>query len=276
MDKPDLLWINLTVSLKEAELPVGFQDYFDIRCCANTLDLDTTVQRRPPQVLCFDFDYPDRAGLRLLLDTKRTHPSLPIIMLTLQHSEVLAIWAFRSKVWDYLVKPVPRSETDRCLSTFLAMKRHGRTQRQRVPAIHRYRLPEEISARQREPNSMLGPAIYYVEKYYRSKFRIEDVAQVCGMSPFRFSRAFKDSFDKTFRDYVVDYRLQEACRLLENPGTTVTDVAYAVGFNDPSYFARVFKQRIGMPPSMMIGQKMSRAKATETDSSDLKFPHIVS
>ena len=79
MDKPDLLWINLTVSLKEAELPVGFQDYFDIRCCANTLDLDTTVNRRPPQVLCFDFDYPDRAGLRLLLDTKRTHPSLPIL-----------------------------------------------------------------------------------------------------------------------------------------------------------------------------------------------------
>lgn len=276
MDKPDLLWINLTVSLKEAELPVGFQDYFDIRCCANTLDLDTAIHRRPPQVLCFDFDYPDRAGLRLLLDTKRTHPSLPIIMLTLQHSEVLAIWAFRSKVWDYLVKPVPRSETDRCLSTFLAMKRHGRSQRQRVPAIHHYRLPEEISARHRDPDSMLGPAIYYVEKYYRSKFRIENVAQACGMSPFRFSRAFKDSFDKTFRDYVVDYRLQEACRLLENPNTTVTDVAYAVGFNDPSYFARVFKQRIGTPPSMMIGQKMSRAKATETDSSDLKFPHIVS
>ncbi len=276
MDKPDLLWINLTVSLKEAELPVGFQDYFDIRCCANTLDLDTTIHRRPPQVLCFDFDYPDRAGLRLLLDTKRTHPSLPIIMLTLQHSEVLAIWAFRSKVWDYLVKPVPRSETDRCLSTFLTMKRHGRTQRQRVPAIHRYRLPEEVSIRKREPESMLGPAIYYVEKYYRSKFRIENVAQVCGMSPFRFSRAFKDSFGKTFRDYVVDYRLQEACRLLENPGTTVTDVAYAVGFNDPSYFARVFKQRIGTPPSMMIGQKMSRAKATETGTPDLKVPHIVS
>ena len=276
MSKPDLLWVNLTVSVKEAELPPGFSEYFDIRSCADTFDLDTTVCRCPPQAFCFDFDYPDRAGLRLLLDTKRTHPSLPILMLTLQHSEALAIWAFRSKVWDYLVKPIPRSETDRCLQTLLAMKRQGRTQRHRVPAIQHHRLPEEVSVRLRVADTTLAPAIYYVEKYYRSKLRIEDVAQACRMSPFRFSRAFKGSFGKTFRDYVVDYRLKEACRLLENPGTTVTDVTYAVGFNDPSYFARVFKQRIGASPSMMIGQKMLRAGLTETDSSDLEFPHIVS
>ena len=276
MGKPDLLWVDLTLSLKEAELPLGFQDYFNIRCCANPFDLDSVVVTRPPQVICFDFDYPDQAGLRLLLDTKRTHPSLPILMLTLQHSEALAIWAFRSKVWDYLVKPVPRYETDRCLRTLLAMKRHGLTQQHRVPAMQRHRLPEEVSVRQRQTDPTLAPAVYYVEKYYRAKLLIEDVAQVCGMSPFRFSRAFKESFGRTFRDYIVDYRLREACRLLENPRATVTDVAYAVGFNDPSYFARVFKQRVGEPPSMVIGQKSSPDKRAETDSADFEFPHSVS
>ncbi|TDJ30309.1 MAG: response regulator transcription factor [Gammaproteobacteria bacterium] len=276
MDKPDLLWVNLTVSLKEAELPAGFREYFNIRSCADTFDLDRIIVGRPPQLLCFDFDYPDRAGLRLLLDVKSTHPSLPIIMLTLQHSEALAIWAFRSKVWDYLVKPVPRHETDRCLRTLLSAMSYSRNQRRRVPAIQQDGLPDEVSIRQRPADTMLSPAIYYVEKYYRSKFRIEDVAKVCGMSPFRFSRAFKESIGKTFRDYTIDYRLKEACRLLENPGTTVTDVSYAVGFNDPSYFARVFKQRIGMPPSMMIGQTKSRAKRAETESADLELSHIVS
>ncbi len=276
MEKPDLLWVNLTVSLKEAELPVGFREYFNIRCCADTFDLDTIILHRPPQALCFDFDYPDRAGLRLLLDIKSTHPSLPIIMLTLQHSEALAIWAFRSKVWDYLVKPIPRHETDRCLRTLLAVKGYSRTQRRRVPAIQQGKLPEEVSMRHRPADAMLSPAIYYVEKYYRSKFRIEDVAKVCGMSPFRFSRVFKESIGKTFRDYTIDYRLKEACRLLENPGTTVTDVTYAVGFNDPSYFARVFKQRLGVPPSMMIGQKMSRAKRAATDSADIDLSQLIS
>ena len=276
MSKPDLLWIDLTLSLKEAELPLGFQDYFYIRPCADAFDLDSIIVTRPPQVICFDFDYPDRAGLRLLLDTKRTHSSLPILMLTMQHSEALAIWAFRSKVWDYLVKPVPRSETDRCLRTLLTMKRHGLTQQHRVPAIQHHNLPEEVSMRQKQADPTLAPAIYYIERYYRAKLLIEDVAQVCGMSPFRFSRAFKDSFGRTFRDYIVDYRLKEACRLLENPGTTVTDVAYAVGFNDPSYFARVFKQRVGTPPSMMIGQKSSPEGLAATESADLEFPHSVS
>jgi AraC-like DNA-binding protein len=75
------------------------------------------------------------------------------------------------------------------------------------------------------------------------------------MSPFRFSREFKKTFGKTFRDYLIDYRLKEACRLLENPAATITDVTYAVGFNDPSYFSRVFKQRFGVTPSLMVGTK---------------------
>ena len=273
MAKPDLLWVDLTLSLKEAELPPGFQDYFRIRSCAATFDLDSIVRHRPPKVLCFDFDYPDRAGLGLLLDTKRSHPSVPIIMMTLQHSEALAIWAFRSKVWDYLVKPVPRFETDRCLSTILSEERNGRNQRARVPAIHRHRLPAEISVRQIQPDQKLAPAVYYIEQFYRAKIRVEDVALSCDMSPFRFSRAFKSSFGKTFRDYLVDYRLKEARRLLENPAVSITDVTYAVGFNDPSYFARVFKQRFGTPPSMLIGVKRA---SSQMDLADLGYPNISS
>ena len=276
MSKPDLLWIDMTSSVKEAELPPGFGDYFNIRSCENTLDLDAAVEHCPPQVLCFDFDYPDRAGLRLMLETKRRHQSLPILMLTMQHSEALAIWAFRSKVWDYLVKPIPRSEIDRCLQTLLAMKRQSRNQQHRAPAGRFHGFPEEVAVRLTVAEPTLAPAIYYIEKHYHSKLTIEEVSRVCGMSPFRFSRAFKESFGKLFREYIVDYRLTEACRLLENPGTTVTDVAYAVGFNDPSYFARIFKQRIGTPPSMVIGQKNVRADTAETDSSDLELPHIIS
>ena len=72
---------------------------------------------------------------------------------------------------------------------------------------------------------------------------------MCSMSPFVFSRKFKDVFGISFRDYVVRYRLRAACGLLKNPGSSVTDVAFAVGFNDVSYFSRMFKRHFGMPPS---------------------------
>ena len=45
------------------------------------------------------------------------------------------------------------------------------------------------------------------------------------------------------------FRILESCRLLQDPNSNVTDVAYAVGFNDASYFSRTFRRYIGMTPS---------------------------
>ena len=61
----------------------------------------------------------------------------------------------------------------------------------------------------------------------------------------------------SFRAYVVRYRLKETCRLLGNPGATVSDVAFAVGFNDHPYFARTFKRHFGVCPSSLIGKEDS-------------------
>ncbi len=66
-----------------------------------------------PRVLCFDFNYPDRERLAMMQAVKRTHPSLPLLMLTIEHSEALAVWAFRVPVWNYLAKPVAVSEWKR-------------------------------------------------------------------------------------------------------------------------------------------------------------------
>jgi AraC-like DNA-binding protein len=75
------------------------------------------------------------------------------------------------------------------------------------------------------------------------------VAKACGMSTFRFSRAFHEGFGLTFQDYVLRYRILEACRLLRNPDSNITQVAYSVGFNDASYFSRSFRRFIGTSPS---------------------------
>lgn len=272
MDKPELLWVNLTVSLRAAEFPTGFREFFDIRSCPDPYMLNDLIEDYSPLAIGFDFDYPDRTGLQLLRATKRKYPSLPMLMLTLQHSEALAIWAFRSKVWDYLVKPIPRREVERCSRSLLEIKQIGNKQRTRTPALRGMGLPEEVTNRSKSGDSALAPAVYFIEKNYRSKIRNEEVAKVCGMSPFRFSRAFKEIFGVTFRDYLLDFRLKEACRLLENPTIAVTDVAYAVGFNDASYFARVFKQRLGRPPSTMVGLKNLQENLFEGGDLDIDLP----
>jgi len=182
---------------------------------------------------------------------------LPIVMLTTQHSEALAVWAFRSKVWDYLVKPVSKRDVQRCMVSLSRALAERNEQAPRKSAGQADKIPDEIAFVPKADDHTLAPALRFVEKNFRSAIKSESVAASCNLSPFRFSRLFKETFGVTFRDYLINFRLREAYRLFENPRVTVADVAFAVGFNDPSYFARVFKQRLGAAPSSLIGHAHS-------------------
>lgn len=249
------LWIDLTVAVKEGEAPPEFRARCDIdHVCDIERVEDAIAQRKDTtDLVCFEFDYPDRTGLRLLRSTKARHPSLPIVMLTVQHSEALAIWAFRSKVWDYLVKPVAKHDAERCLFGLSRALAQRNSQAPRHATTQPDKIPDEVTYLPSSDQQSLAPAIYYIEKNYRSPIRSEAVAARCDLSPFRFSRLFKEIYGITFRDYLINYRLREAYRLLANPKVVVADVAFAAGFNDPSYFARIFKQRVGVAPSLLIG-----------------------
>jgi AraC family L-rhamnose operon transcriptional activator RhaR len=68
------------------------------------------------------------------------------------------------------------------------------------------------------------------------------------MSRFSFSRLFRKTFGVNCRDYVMRLRIETACTLLEVPGASIADVAATAGFTDASYFARMFRNRMGMSP----------------------------
>ena len=255
MQKLRTYWVDLTVAVKEGEPPAELRRWCDIVYCSDLERIDDLLLEGAPEIdlICFDFDYPDRAGLRLLRSTKIAYPSLPCIMLTVQHSEALAIWAFRNKVFDYLVKPVSTYDAARCEAGLTRALEQRRTQTPRKAAVHPDRIPDEVAYLPKPDEHTLAPAIQYIEKNFRACVRSEAIAAICDLTPFRFSRLFKETFGLTFRDYLINFRLREAYRLLANPRVNVADIAFAVGFNDPSYFARIFRQRMGVAPSSLIG-----------------------
>jgi AraC-like DNA-binding protein len=249
MRKPVLLWVDLTISSRHAELPAVFAEPCDIRICSQPDDLFNQIEKGGINGVCFDMDYPDRRGLELLGKTKSSFPSLPVLFITLQHSEALAVWAFRSRVLDYLVKPVSRTDFQRALEALRRMSDIGPSQRGRTPLNLAAPIPPDIPRTPRPDNVALMPSIYFVKQRFREKIRCEEVAASCGMGTFRFSRAFHETFGLTFQDYLLRYRILQACRLLRHPEGNVTKVAYSVGFNDASYFSRAFRRFIGTSPS---------------------------
>ena len=245
-------WVDLTLSTGVSELPDQLVDACDVIPLAGFDELRKRLDRRSPDVVLFDFDYPSRSALSDVAATKREYPSVPMVLMSVQHSEALAVWTFRSKLLDYLIKPVPRHEVENCI-VMLTEARDARRSQVSRESTRPQPIPVDVASSTSDQQLTMRPAISYVESHYHSEVRNEIVAELCGMNQFRFSRQFKQTYGIGFHEFVVRYRLREARRMLANPGSSITQICYAAGFNDPSYFTRVFKKYFGGNPSEFLG-----------------------
>jgi len=247
---PALLWIDLR--LHRAQYPVATR--LAIQCVVHRVtgaaEIPAAIHRHAPRVLCFDYDHPDLFGLKVLRRTRSRYPGLPVLMLTEYHSESLAVWALRSRVWDYLVKPVTDDDLlSRIgpLTQLFSTTNPDGTRRNVMPPS-----PIPIEARfcgHLSGQSDIHAAIAYVETHFHEKVTLSDIACLCGMSATQFSRVFKRQQGQTFREFLLQYRIHKSFDLLKDHHVAVTDVALSVGFNDPSYFARMFQRYTGVKPS---------------------------
>ena len=94
----------------------------------------------------------------------------------------------------------------------------------------------------------LKTVLQLIEAEYATPLRIEDAAEACGCSQSHFMRWFKKMTGQGFTAYLNDHRLNLAAELLRITDATVLDIAGRVGFDNLSYFNRLFKRRYGMPP----------------------------
>ena len=84
------------------------------------------------------------------------------------------------------------------------------------------------------------------------------VSEVFGISPGHLSRIFKEGTGTSFSEFVASERLNRAALLLESDvRSTVTEIAHAVGYDNQSYFSRLFRQRFGMTPGVYRKNKLS-------------------
>ena len=239
-----VLWVDMTLNGCCPELQQSFARHCEVRRTGGP-----TASHTQPHLICLEYDYPDRDGLKFLQEMKRRYPSIPILMVTLQHSEALAVWAFRARVWDYLVKPCAPAEIDRvcaALGELLELKAQGPM---RKPLKSAALLPTEVRFIPDGERQDVQAALEYIHTHFSEKISEATVAALCGMNRFQFSRVFSKTQGITFNDYLIGYRIREACRLFQNPKISVTDAALMVGFSDVSHFGRMFKRHCGVLPS---------------------------
>jgi len=242
------LWVNLT-SEAHIALADNVANAFDVQCVREPAQIPAAIERHAPQFLCFEFDEPDTPGINALAATRHAHPGLPVVMITACHSEPVALWALRIRVWDLLVKPLLIGELRRCIATLVELTR----QRRPGPAreiLFPHQSAQALSALHRPAGQgRTQPAVSHVAAHFNGPIALEEAAALCRLGPTQFCRVFRQEHGVSFGQHLVSYRLDQACERLSRPGALVKEVAYSVGFNDLSYFTRAFKRQLGVCPS---------------------------
>ncbi|MCM1283824.1 MAG: AraC family transcriptional regulator [Muribaculaceae bacterium] len=105
------------------------------------------------------------------------------------------------------------------------------------------------SSANRKALDKMKVVLKYIENNYMNKIAIADVAASVDFSDSHFMRYFKDTMGTSFIEYLKDYRLTMASRLLTASDSAILDIAAEVGFDNLSYFNRAFKAKYNMTPS---------------------------
>jgi AraC-like DNA-binding protein len=243
-----ILWISCCDGRSGAELLEECRRLCAVTKCGPNRALKA-LAGEPRVAAVFEFDDPEPTHLQLLQSVKRRYPSVPIVMITEAHSEDLAVWAFRARVWNYLVKPVPLRELKVNLSQLikLAARRRGSGAR----SIERPAAMLPTAQSPADPCSeaaMMRRAAEYIHLNFMSRLSVDALARECNMNRFTFSRLFRRTYGCSYRDYVMRLRIDRACKVLSGPNVSVTEAAGNSGFVDSSYFARVFRRHTGKTP----------------------------
>lgn len=248
MATPRAVWIDFCCMPQPHGLFGDARPHCDVLRISRLSDLAGAVALHHPQFLCVEYDYPDRGRLRAVALARREFPSLPLLMFTEFHSEALAVWAFRWRVWDYRVKPVSAQTLARLIESLaqaVVVTPCGGwpidpfPRDLLAPAGH---LRRPLTAAQRTSAS-----VAWISEHYGDPIRIEAVAALCHLSESEFSRAFHREQGLSFRRFLLQYRIARARDFLAEPNASVSQVAYAVGFNDLSHFGRMFRRFVGVP-----------------------------
>ncbi len=106
----------------------------------------------------------------------------------------------------------------------------------------------QLSSKGALPKKRLDRVLEYIAANLSQSLSLTEIAAIAGMSAYHFARLFKTSTGLSPHQYILTQRIERAKHLLLGGQSRVIDVALESGFNDQSYFSKMFRKATGVPP----------------------------
>lgn len=109
---------------------------------------------------------------------------------------------------------------------------------------------ELCDSRSQRDGKIIETAKEYIEENYSNPICLEDVANIVYLNPTYFSVFFKNKTGINFSDYLINYRIEIALKLLKDVSLSISEISEKVGYKNTRYFSRLFKKVVGISPSV--------------------------
>jgi AraC-like DNA-binding protein len=101
----------------------------------------------------------------------------------------------------------------------------------------------------RRDSEKLEQVVAHLTEHFAQEMNIDQLARIAGMSVSHFFRVFKRKYQRSPKQYLIEFRIYRACELLLKSKWSITRIAMTVGFSDSNYFCRQFKKEMGDSPT---------------------------
>ena len=190
------------------------------------------MERYHPDIAFVDISMPLMDGVTFLSVASRNHPYCQYIIVSGYDNFEYAQAAIRSNVVDYLLKPVDREELEAALQRAIT------------------RLPIHKEAASAKPCEVILSVRDYIDRQYQKDIKIDELAEKFYYSKEYLTRLFNSQFGYSIYQYLLQVRMHKAKEYLLSTQMQIQEIAEAIGYSNANYFAKAFRHRYGMTPSM--------------------------
>jgi YesN/AraC family two-component response regulator len=243
MDDEKIIRNGLRKYVQESRLP--FEPSGEARNAAEAL---TLIEQSTPDVILADINMPGLNGLDLVQLVTNRYPDMVVVIISGYDDFKYAQRALQLHAFDYLLKPVPKSDLNRMLA-----KLHDH-----LCSLH----PDEDTKLKKEmtqdslPNSSdLSPIMQKITEYLHYHYNdpelaVPHVAELFHINSNYLSKRMKKEVGVSFLEYLTELRISKAKEILDNSmqNIKIGDLAIKVGYTNQYYFSRLFKNRVGVCP----------------------------
>jgi signal transduction histidine kinase/DNA-binding response OmpR family regulator len=245
MKQPVILIVEDESDVREYVIDCLGNKYSTIESTDGEQGLQIALESDPDLIIC-DIMMPKMNGLELTKILKSDYKTchIPIILLTAKTSLEHKLEGLEEGADSYISKPFNKQH-------LIIRVRKLLEQRNKIREHYKDNLDFEMDE---QLNSMDKKFLTKLTSYIDNKeedndFTVTELSKKLGMSRVHLYRKIKKLTDMSVSEFIVSVKLKRSLTLLRNSGKTIAEIAYEVGFSNPSYYARCFKNQFKILPS---------------------------